>query len=83
MHMPAHMQNVLDERKISHVNGVILYAITCTENAFLRFKNNVFYSPFLFHQDFSSFYFVAIFLPFCSIAIFPLFYLITIFLLYI
>jgi len=30
----AHVQNVLDERKIAHVSDVILYAITRAENAF-------------------------------------------------
>jgi len=34
MHVPAHMQNVLDERKFAHVSGVILYAITRAENTF-------------------------------------------------
>jgi len=37
--VPAHMHDVLDERKIAHVSGVILYAITHAENAFLFYHD--------------------------------------------
>jgi len=67
-HVPAHMQNVLDKRKI--------YIITI----FLPFYSIAIFSPFYLIPIFSPFYIITIFLPFYSIAIFFSFYFTTIFL---